>query len=315
MKRERPLVKFEEGSYEDIDSKTYLYDWNFVSSSVIKELLKSSPAKVYDGFINKKPSTPAQEFGSTYHDIIENKNLDEKIAVGPMCSAVQGNGRRCSHLASILYRGTTWYCRKHSGRGIVHEGPRVVRPEDYAKIMLMAERTRSHPEVGPIINFKNTKQEISMMAEVFGLRMKARFDCLLLDPNPENSIIVDFKTCVDNSPRNFRNSAWNFGYWHQAFIYLSIANKVFGEGSVSKYAISAIEKEPPFSIAYYELKKEDIELAGDELLAKDGPVETWKQCITDEHFPDYPRKMYLNIPTYITKRKGDKYATIQNISY
>lgn len=136
-------------------------------------------------------------------------------------------------------------------------------------------------------------KELSGQIEMFGLEMKVRFDCINLSPH---RTIIDFKTCIDNSPESFKWDSYRYKYWHQAYVYMEASKKLFGNNTISNYFICAIEKEPPFSIAFYKLNPGDIENAGYELLKPNGPVDIWRECLASKKFPDHPEVMYLNLP-------------------
>ena len=293
-------VKFKEGFYHLVPSDEY-HSWPFVSSSILKIMLKGSAEKAKDSFDNTKEPTPSQNFGSMFHKLcLEPDDFSSEYTVGPECMARQKNGKRCSYRASICWRNQ-WLCKKH-GQGAEHSGPQSVNPDEYNKAKLMMEKVNSHPLVSSIL--KDTPQEMKELSgqlNLLGLEMKLRLDCA----STCHRTILDFKTCIDNSPEVFKNVAWNYGYWHQAFIYMEGARKLFGKNSFTRFLVCAVEKEPPFSIACYELGEEGRERAGSQLLSKDGPVYTWKECLATDKYPDHPLLMDLTLPKYSTYKKGD----------
>ena len=299
MSADNKSVKFKEGFYQLVPQDEYL-KWPFVSSSILKVMLDGSAEKAKSNLDIKKEPTPAQNFGTMFHKLcLEPDDFTSEYTVGPECMARQKNGKRCPYRATVCWR-YQWLCKKHS-QGAEHTGPRAVYPEDYQKAQLMMDKVSKHPLVSEILSeTPQEMKELSGQIELLGLKMKVRLDCA----STYHHTILDFKTCIDNSPKSFRNTSWNYGYWHQAFLYMEGAKKLFGKSAFTRFLLCAVEKEPPFSIACYELGEHGREIAGVQLMEKDGPVDTWKRCEDTKVYPDHPELMDLELPKYITYKKG-----------
>ena len=262
MSLDKLSVKFKEGYYQNVPGNIYHNQWDFASSTLLRKLIKESPAKVVEWSNNEEPPKPSAIFGSLYHKLLlEPDTSHEEYLIQPPCEAIQKNRKRCPYPASICYRGI-WYCKKHGTGAPPHSGPTPIKPDEYKKATMMVDRTMQHTRIQEILSSKGTMKELSGQIEMFGLEMKVRFDCINLSPH---RTIIDFKTCIDNSPESFKWDSYRYKYWHQAYVYMEASKKLFGNNTISNYFICAIEKEPPFSIAFYKLNPGDIENAGYEL--------------------------------------------------
>lgn len=89
------------------------------------------------------------------------------------------------------------------------------------------------------------------------LRCKCRCDFLLV--TPDLVLVADVKTCSDASPKAFRRSVENYGYWMQDSFYRQGASIAYGKPA--KFVFIAVQSCFPFLCGVYELSTEDQEAA------------------------------------------------------
>jgi hypothetical protein len=84
--------------------------------------------------------------------------------------------------------------------------------------------------------------------EATGLNIRMRPDIL----PKSKSTIVDIKTCLDSSPKKFKNDVYSYGYSISAAFYLDFLQR-------ENYVFAAIEKQAPFQTSLYVLTDEMVE--------------------------------------------------------
>jgi hypothetical protein len=156
----------------------------------------------------------------------------------------------------------------------------ALRPMDDAQARAMAESIMHHPAARALLEAADS-HEVSMLWEHDGVPCKARPDALV----PSIGAVVDVKTTIDAGPDAFMRAIWNFGYHRQAAHYMPGVRSLRWEYDWEYYAIIALEKEPPYLVAVYELRDDAI-AAGETQLA---PLrQRWAECMRTGHWPGYP---------------------------
>ena len=97
---------------------------------------------------------------------------------------------------------------------------------------------------------ENSHRELSAYTtdELTGLKLKVRPDILPIN----KSTIVDIKSCVDSSPKEFKRNVYSYGYSISAAYYMDILKR-------ENYIFAAIEKSQPYQTSLYALNDEMIE--------------------------------------------------------
>ncbi len=111
----------------------------------------------------------------------------------------------------------------------------------------------------------------------YGVPCKARFDLL------NHGGIGDVKTCADASPDAFVKSIGSFYYHLQAAFYFNAAEHAL-EGTPEFFAFIAVESEPPYEVACYQLDSASL-LAGARLA--DIALARYKAAIDSGKWPGY----------------------------
>lgn len=119
-----------------------------------------------------------------------------------------------------------------------------------------------------------------------GIQCKARPDAW------NGSIVVDLKTTNDASYRAFQASAFKFGYFLQAGM---IYKALFSIGVImEKYVILAVEKEPPYALAIYDIDYESINYGIGQF---DKLMTSFAHCQKNDKWPGFGLQT-LTIPGY-----------------
>jgi exodeoxyribonuclease VIII len=159
----------------------------------------------------------------------------------------------------------------------------------------MAAMVRGNKEVEPYLTHPSAKIETSIVSveKVKGLDIvcKGRCDLITMD----NTVIVDLKTTEDASAEGFSKSFMSYGYWMQAAHYISICR---ASGiPIEKFLFIAVEKNPPYCTAIYELDASSLEKA---FAIRQRLMENLSDCIARGEFPAYTKgTQSLTLPPWI----------------
>lgn len=110
--------------------------------------------------------------------------------------------------------------------------------------------------------------------------------------------VVDVKSTEDASPGAFARSCVNYGYYLQAAFYLDGLDTLAARDR--RFAIVAVEKSPPYSIAIYEPDVVFVESGRDEYHRH---LKAWRHCTETGLWPGYPNGIEtLTAPAWFEKR-------------
>ena len=160
-----------------------------------------------------------------------------------------------------------------------------------AKLLLSGEGpTRElsvywNERVGPSVRFPELSRTVLC---------RCRPDLLIPPQSVGNGggIVVDLKTTRDASPAGFKKSVRMFRYDVQAAWYLDGVNKGFakGEEMFTTFIFIAVEKEPPYGVAVYQLDEDDVQKGRDKA-AHD--MSTYANAITTGIYDAYSPQIQL----------------------
>lgn len=120
-------------------------------------------------------------------------------------------------------------------------GKEVITAEEAAKIHSIATAVLQCPEAAALLEGCEVEKSIFWTDPQTGIDCKGRLDAY------KTGIVVDLKTCVDASEREFTKSALKLGYDVQAAHYLRGVRALEGNSFVEWFFI-AVEKEPPYAV-------------------------------------------------------------------
>ncbi len=136
--------------------------------------------------------------------------------------------------------------------------------------------------------------EVTAVAEINGILVKARADALLIG-GPLAGAIVDHKTTRDASPGGFLKSVQAFRYDQQAALYMEVFRRA--GVAVNRFLFAAVELEPPCATAVYELDHIIMNAGAASYMEA---LETLKQCRESGEWPGYTQDeiTVLDAPDY-----------------
>jgi exodeoxyribonuclease VIII len=138
-----------------------------------------------------------------------------------------------------------------------------------------------------------------------GLPCKSR-----LDKYTDAHILADLKTTLDARPRQFMNAAISYGYHRQAAWYRRGYRAATGYTGPLPFRFIAVEKNPPFVVAVYEIPEEDLDIVDRE---NQKLLRTWAECVAADNYPGYSDECrMMQLPEYALHDDGDDPALTLN---
>lgn len=146
--------------------------------------------------------------------------------------------------------------------------------------------------------------EVSLFIDVDGVPTRARFD-FLPDQSERRTVAVDLKTTVDASKRAFESSVAKYEYAVQRAWYLDAHKAITGDTDAEMIFL-AVEKEPPYLVAKYQVPMTWAE-KGNRMAAT--ARKKWVECMNAGRWPGYPEEIQLlDEPVWHVYEFEEKYA-------
>lgn len=173
---------------------------------------------------------------------------------------------------------------KETWEELAATGKKILRYKDWQIIDGITKALKAHESAARL--FKIGKPEVTVFSEIMGVRVKTRADWY------RPGIIMDLKTTDSASPESFSRSCASFGYDVQNALYIDAFKSV--NLDVHTFLFIAVEKNPPFACALYELNAESIE-HGRQQYQKGLAI--YKNCIEINEWPGYsPDIQTISLP-------------------
>lgn len=249
------------GLYPDVPADVY-HRWPAASQTVLKIMRDRSPAHARQYMLTPPEPTPAMVLGQAIHAAILQPDIWETHYLrGP-----EGDRR----LKAVR---EAWEAMEAENPCAI-----ILRPEDYDTCLAIRDSVYAHPIAKKLLGGESERSVVWRDKET-GVLCKGRFDHL----NLRLGTITDLKTTEDASPRSFQRSIWSYGYYMQGGHYMDASEA--HELGVEFYTIIAVEKQPPYAVAVYQLSPEAIQAGRQELRPL---LRQWAECERTGYWPAYP---------------------------
>lgn len=242
-----------------------------VSASHLKEAMRS-PYHYWARYLNPMrlpvEPTPAMRLGSLVHcAVLESDQLESRYGVCAPRNTKAG---------------------KEQAEQMAAAGIEAVTASDMLTANRIADSVRSHPAAAALLAKGKAEQSFWWDDLPTGLRCKCRPDWYY------GTTVVDLKTCQDASPSAFASSVAKFGYHIQAAHYLA------GLHGAERFVFIAVEKDPPYACAVYELDLEAMALGR---TMRDNALDVIATCRAAELWPGYgdTNVQTLSLPSWALK--------------
>lgn len=267
------MITTKPGIYNHIPFSEY-HLWDAVSKHDLDDIAKS-PAHYWAAKHSHQPATKAMAFGTASHTmILEPENASEELAVLPKCDRRTKAGKELAQEFELNSGGKT-----------------IITQEEMDRILLMRDAVDLHPIAGNLIKHaKHIEASATWEDPTTGLASRCRPDII------HDDLVIDLKTAIDAGRWAFASSMHKFRYQVQASYYLDglKALKVVSENA--QFVFMVVEKYPPFGVALYAVRLEDIERGR---LQYERDIIRYSQCLKNNHWPGYSESIgYIDLPIF-----------------
>lgn len=266
-----------EGIYNGLSADDY-HAADGVSHSMLKHM-HPTPAHLQAYMAEKHEPTPEMILGTLVHQtILEPDRPLPALAVKP------------ADMKFSTREGKAWQDNE------LRTGKLIITQAEFEALKGISASIATHPACRTL--FAAGKSEVSLFRGYeFGggkVLRKARIDFV-----PEGDALADIKTCQDASPEAFAKTVWDMRYFTQAAYYLDVWNSS-QEVKKERFVFVAVEKDPPWLVAVYELDKEAIKVGRGENL---NDLVTYMDCAESGKWPGYSDRVEkLSLPGWALKK-------------
>lgn len=271
------------GLYPGVDALLY-HQWEGASQSRLQTLREHTPAHLRWAMDHPKEPTDAMRLGAAIHTAV----LEPDLFPSLYKRGIAGDGR-----TKVV---------KEAREALQAEFPRakILSPGDHEMCLAVRDAVAAHPHTRNLLDGEHECSAVWRDPET-GVLSRGRFDAVARGIGALN----DVKSTKDASPHRFPGAIYQYGYHIQAAHYLRGAKALGIEADT--FAIVAVEKEPPFAVAVYQLAGAALYDGERELRVL---LERWAECEASGQWPSYPTSVVmLDLPSWapkqITQRIGD----------
>jgi exodeoxyribonuclease VIII len=289
------------GLYPGVNALEY-HRWSGASQSRLKLMRDKSPAHMRHHMLHPTAPTEALIQGAAVHTCVLEPDLFPLLyTVAERCEATTGKGERCK-LPGVLRRDGQWYChtRGHDPQpGTATDPVHALSRDDWQMCLAIRERVAAHPNTQHMLEGESEQSAVWMDPDTHVL-CRGRFDVIARGIGA----VVDLKTTQSAHPLRFRRTIFDFGYHIQAAMYVRGA-KALGL-DIDSFGIVAVEKEPPYEVAVYQLEAAALFDGERELMPL---LEQWATCEATGIWPGYSTDIVkIDLPAYAPHQITERWS-------
>jgi len=180
----------------------------------------------------------------------------EKYAVGSLAHSMVLEGKDLRSMYAIKPAGMSFATKDGKAWRDAQTLP-ILKEEDANSIPKMAEALARNEDVRDILK-RSEHRELSVVAELSGVLVKARYDALFNDLSG-TPFIPDLKTTVDPTEESFSKTIYNLDYDFKQEWYRRIHEAVYGKRP--GFIWIAVEKKEPHGVCCW-MPDEKVERSG-----------------------------------------------------
>lgn len=269
-------MTLEPGCYLDLSERDYhqIKARDLLSNSFIKTMVAKSPAHALAGERTHSDSAPMM-LGRATHSLV----------LTPECFA------RDYVLWDGTKRGKVWEAFRDE-----HEGSQILNRTEWTTAHQIREAISWHKRAAGL--FVGGQAEVTIVAEVNGIRVKIRIDYLI--EHDDRIVIVDLKTTGRSAhPSKFVQSAWDLGYHLQAGLYTCIASLEFNKPCSFVIVAAETVNPSPAGVVVYDFPPDLINWAESKMVAA---IDTFSDHRAADHWPGISDEVLtMGVPRYMQR--------------
>lgn len=251
-------------------------------SSFLRTLIGRSPAHARAAQLDPRDESPALILGRAVHArVLEPETYNARFAVAPKVDRRTKEGK------------ATWeaFTLAHPGATILTEG-------DGDMVNAIGDAVEAHPLARALLSGGEVEWSGFFNDPATGAPCRIRPDYLRV----ADGIMVDLKTSMDASPREFQRSIARYGYHIQAAHYAA-GYGVITETPLSDFLFVVVEKAPPYAVGIYRLD-DDAMAQGARTLRE--ALRIAAACLARDHWPAYAEAVEpVTLPAYAFTMEDD----------
>lgn len=263
-----------EGIFAGLNDRIYHAAPGF-SHSAAKRM--KTPAHYQSYLTEKREPSAAMLIGTITHALVLEPGKEIPFAVAP--DGLDGRTKA----------GKDWKSEQLAA------GREVIAAEDFEAAKSAAESVLKHPACRVIFESEGMSElSVFKRFELGGSALrKARIDWT---PGSGSNSLVDLKTTRDASPEAFGKELYEYGYHTGAAWYLDIWNDAAPEDRRECFVFIAVEKDPPFAVAVYNISEDAIRLGRKKNIER---LQTYIECTQSGVWPSYPTEIKtIDLPAW-----------------
>lgn len=268
------------GIYTDLDARDY-HALPGASASRLRKLWQSTPAHLKAEMDAPRESDALRLGTLAHHVILEPDKPLLKLVVPPDEYAP---GKKWTFAATACKE---WRASQE------REGNQVLSREDYDALMGMTASVAAHPWAAT--SLESGRSEVTCLVHDSANRVDVR--CRLDFVPDARPYLVDFKTALSASARDFERAAFNHGYHIQAALYLAAWNALAGsDDKRSEFRFVVVEKSPPYAVNVFDASPEFLARGAEDFKRT---LALFARCAAEDHWPAYePTIKPLGLPKF-----------------
>ena len=268
------------GIYTDLDARDY-HALPGASASRLRKLWQSTPSHLKAEMENPKESDALRLGTFAHHVILEPDKPLPKLVTPPDEYAP---GKKWTYAATACKE---WRASQE------REGNTVLSREDYDALMGMTASVAAHPWAAT--SLESGRSEVTCLVHDSANRVDVR--CRLDFVPDARPYLVDFKTALSASAREFERAAFNHGYHIQAALYLAVWNALAGsDDKRSEFRFVVVEKSQPYAVNVFDASPEFLARGADDFKRT---LALFARCVAEDHWPAYaPTIKPLGLPKF-----------------
>lgn len=248
-----------DGIYSSVADTVYHGDFNSLSSSGARDLLRLTPAEFDHNRREPPDPKPQYDFGHAAHKMV--------LGEGHQLVRVDADDWRTKD--AQITRRTAWA-----------NGKAPLLKKDVDKAQRMAGQVFAHPLAGRLFAEGNAEMSIYWHDDTTGIRRRCRPD--FLTEGLGRTICLDYKSAISADPDEFEKAVFNWGYHQQQAWYEDGLAEIGLDTAGFLFVVQC--KTPPFLVSVCRIKPEIVDL-GRQLNRR--AINLYADCVETGQWPGY----------------------------